>query len=165
MNQSLEQYLRQYFNYEQDNWYDLLPLAEYAYNNSAAMATQMSPFYTNYGLHSRTTWLVEKESKNPASRKYAHWIESVHDLYLKCLEETHERMGKYYDRGRKVPPPYGVGDLVILNGKHIRTRWVAKKLYIKFFGPFDVKKLVGPEGQPVELELPSRWRVHNVFHT
>ena len=35
----------------------------------------------------------------------------------------------------------------------------------KLFGPFKVKKLVGPEGQSVELELPSRWRVHNVFHT
>ena len=35
----------------------------------------------------------------------------------------------------------------------------------KLFGPFKVKKLVGPDGQSVELELPSRWRVHNVFHT
>ena len=35
VNQSLEQYLHQYCNYEQDNWNDLLPLAEYAYNNSA----------------------------------------------------------------------------------------------------------------------------------
>ena len=30
VNQSLEQYLRQYCNYEQDNWFDLLPLAEYS---------------------------------------------------------------------------------------------------------------------------------------
>ena len=35
----------------------------------------------------------------------------------------------------------------------------------KLFRPYKVKKLVGPEGQSVELELPSRWRVHNVFHT
>ena len=40
VNQFLEQYLRQYCNYVQDNWYDLLPLAEYAYNNSATTATQ-----------------------------------------------------------------------------------------------------------------------------
>ena len=32
-------------------------------------------------------------------------------------------------------------------------------------GPFKVKKLVGPEGQSVELELPSRWTVNNIFHT
>ena len=113
VNQSLEPSLRQYCNYEQDNWYDLLRLAEYAYNNSATTATQMSPFYINYGFHPQTTWPVEKESKNPASRNYAHWIKSVHDLCLKRLEDTRERMGKYYDRARKEPPPYGVGDLVM----------------------------------------------------
>ena len=49
--QSLEQYLRQYCNYDQDNLNYLLPLAEYAYNNSATTATQMSPFFVNYGFH------------------------------------------------------------------------------------------------------------------
>ena len=143
----------------------MLPLAEYAYNNSATTVTQMSPFYANYGFHPYTSWPVEKESRNPASRNYAHWIESVHDLCLKRLEETRERMGKYYDRARKEPPPYGVGDLVMLNGKHITTRRAAKELDAKLFAPFKVKKLVGLQGQSVVLELPSRWRVHHVFHT
>ena len=146
------------------NCNDLLPLAEYAYNNSATMATPMSPFYMNYGFHPWTTWPVEKESKNPASRNYAHWIESMHDLCLKRLEETCERMGKYYNTARKEPPPYGVGDLVLINVKQIRTRRAAKKLDAKLFGPFKVKKLVGPEGQSVELEQPLRWRVHKEFH-
>ena len=97
-----------------------------------------------------------KESKNPASRNYAHWIESVHNLCVKRLEGTRQRMGKYYDRARKEPPPYSVGDHVMLNGKHIRTRRTAKKLDAKLFVPIKVKKLVGPEGQSVELELPSR---------
>ena len=35
----------------------------------------------------------------------------------------------------------------------------------ELFGPFQVKKLVGPEGQLVELALPSKWRKHNIFHT
>ena len=89
----------------------------------------------------------------------------MHDLCLKHLEETRERMGKYYDRARKEPPPYGVGDLVMLNGKHIRTRQAAKKLDAQLFRSFKVKTLVEPKGQSVELELPSGWRVHNVFHT
>ena len=87
VNQSLEQYQRQYCNYEQDNWNDLLPLAEYAYNNSATTATEMSPFFANDGSHPRTNWPVEKESKNPISRNYVHWMESVHKLCVKCLEE------------------------------------------------------------------------------
>ena len=34
LNQILEQYLRIYVNYDQDDWCDLLPLAEFAYNNT-----------------------------------------------------------------------------------------------------------------------------------
>ena len=93
-NRSLEQYLWQYCNYEQDNWNDLLALAEYAYNNSATTATQMSPFFANFDFHPRTNWPMEKESKNPASRNYAHWMESVHELCVKRLEETRPHMGK-----------------------------------------------------------------------
>ena len=51
----------------------------------------------------------------------------------------------------------------MLNGKNIRRRWAAKKLDAKLFGPFKVVRLVGQGGQSVELELPLRWRVHNVF--
>ena len=143
VNQSLQQYLHQYCNYEKDNWNDLLPLAEYAYKNSATMATQMSPFFANYSFHPRTNWLVEMESKNPASRNYAHWMESVHKLCMKHLEEIRERMGKYYDRLRKEAPLYSVKDLVMLNGKHIRTRRAVKKLDATLFGPFKVVRLVG----------------------
>ena len=51
INQTLEHYLRQYCNYEQNYWYEMLPLAEYSYNNSVTTAIQMSPFYANYGFH------------------------------------------------------------------------------------------------------------------
>jgi transposase InsO family protein len=43
-NQTMEQYLRAFSNYEQDNWVELLPLAEFAYNNSVHHSTQMTPF-------------------------------------------------------------------------------------------------------------------------
>ena len=129
------------------------------------MATQMSSFFANYGFYPRTNWPVEKVSKNPTSRNYAHWMESVHELCVKRFEETRERMGKYYDCLRKEAPPYSVGDLVMLNGKNIRTQRAAKKLDAKLFGPFKVVRLVQQGGQSVELELPQRWRVHNIFHT
>ena len=44
VNQTLEHYLRQFCNYEQNDWAEMLPLAEYSYNNSVTTATQMSPF-------------------------------------------------------------------------------------------------------------------------
>jgi len=43
-NQTMEQYLRAFCNYEQDNWVELMPLAEFAYNNAIHASTRMTPF-------------------------------------------------------------------------------------------------------------------------
>ena len=48
-NQTLEQYLRIYCNYQQDNWAKLLPLAEFSFNNSPSATTSVSPFFANKG--------------------------------------------------------------------------------------------------------------------
>ncbi len=40
----MKQYLRAFVNYEQDNWVPLLPMAEFAYNNSVNAFTEISPF-------------------------------------------------------------------------------------------------------------------------
>ena len=49
LNQTLEQYLRSYVNEKQDNWVQLLPIAQFAYNSVKSEATGVSPFYANYG--------------------------------------------------------------------------------------------------------------------
>ena len=141
----------------------MLPHAEYCYNNSVTTATQMSLCYANYGFHPRTTWPVEMESKNPASKNYAHWIWCVHDLCNSYLKKTSEKMGCYYDKSKTTAPPFKAGDLVMLNGKNVRTRRATTKLDAKLFGPFKVVKLVDRSGMSVELELPKCWRVHYVF--
>ena len=51
-NQTLEQYLWVYCNYQQSNWSYLLPVAEFAYNNAPNATTGLSPFYANKGYHS-----------------------------------------------------------------------------------------------------------------
>jgi len=44
MNQTLKQYLCVYCNYQQDNWSELLPLAEFAYNNALSSMTDVFLF-------------------------------------------------------------------------------------------------------------------------
>ena len=41
-NQELKQYLRQYANHQQDNWPELVPLAEYAYNTTKTRGTDFT---------------------------------------------------------------------------------------------------------------------------
>jgi len=45
-NQTFEQYLRAFCNYKQDDWQELLPLAEFAYNNSVHALGQLP--YSSY---------------------------------------------------------------------------------------------------------------------
>jgi len=51
VNQTLEQYLCAYCNYQQDNWSELLLLAKFAYNNASSETTGVSPFFANKGYH------------------------------------------------------------------------------------------------------------------
>jgi hypothetical protein len=51
VNQSIEKYLRDHCNYEQDDWADHLDLAEFTYNNALHSSNQHSPFEANYGYH------------------------------------------------------------------------------------------------------------------
>ena len=55
MNQTLEQYLQVYCNYQQDDWSDLLPITEFAYNNAPNATMGISPFFANKGYHPSIT--------------------------------------------------------------------------------------------------------------
>jgi Integrase zinc binding domain len=68
VNQVLEQYLRIFCDYQQDNWFELLPLAEFSYNNAQHASTLMSPFFANYGVNPRFSLQASNDSsQNPAA--------------------------------------------------------------------------------------------------
>jgi IS30 family transposase len=58
-NLTMEQYFPAFSNYEQDNWAELLPLAEFAYNNSVHASTRMTLFWAMYH------WNPEMQFKAP----------------------------------------------------------------------------------------------------
>jgi len=49
MNQELEQYLRMFIDYRQEQWPEWLGTAEFAYNNKVQTSTKVSPFKANAG--------------------------------------------------------------------------------------------------------------------
>ena len=55
-NQSLEQYLQFYVNDRQDNWADLLPMAEFAHNTWQNESTRKSPFELLMGFRLSAEW-------------------------------------------------------------------------------------------------------------
>jgi len=62
-----EGYLLTFVQYNQNNWYQLLPLAELPYNNTATNAHKITPFFANYSFHLQTEWMKERESDDPGA--------------------------------------------------------------------------------------------------
>jgi len=137
-------------------------MVEFTYNNSVTMGNGMSPFYANYGFHPVASDPTASGPLNPASRFYAHWMLAVHKDSIEQLEAAHERMWRYTDPQRTEPPKYQKGQLVLLNGRNIRTRRPSQKLDHKNHGPFQVAKIVSPLA--VRLTLSWKWKIHDVFH-
>jgi len=92
LNQTIEVYLQAFVAKDQDDWINLLPMAEFAYNNSVTMGNGRSLFYTNYGFHPTAIDPASTESLNLASKVYMHWIHTVYNDSRKGLEEAQKRM-------------------------------------------------------------------------
>ena len=117
VNQVLWGYPRIFVNYDQNDWYHLLPLAEFSYNNSATSARGMTPFFANYGYHPQTEWLKEREAQNSGADMNGHLMQTIHQNAREWLEKTREAMGRYYNQQGRQQPDFKVGDLVMLNAK------------------------------------------------
>ena len=71
MNQTLEQYLCVYCNYQQDNWSELLSLMEFAYNNALSATTSVFPFFANKGYHLNITVHPKRDIASSQARDFA----------------------------------------------------------------------------------------------
>ena len=61
VNQELEQYLRMFINYRQEQWPDWLETAEFVYNNKVYSSMKTSPFKANYRQNPRIGFKVRKK--------------------------------------------------------------------------------------------------------
>jgi len=144
-------YLRIFVNYDQDDWYNLLPLAEFAYNNSVTNAHNMTSFFGNYGYHPQTEWLKLCEARNPGANLYAHRMQTIHQQARQSVEKTRKAMGRYYNRKAKQQPDFKIGDMVMLNAKNICTKRPSKKLAPKVYGPFKILEQRGELAYKLEF--------------
>ena len=83
VNQSLESYIRIYCSYDQDDWEELLPMAEFVYNNSPHRSTGVSPFFANKGYHPKLT--LDLDNPGVLSMEVNAYVTDLNDLhkYLK----------------------------------------------------------------------------------
>lgn len=165
-NQVMEQYLRAYVDYLQTNWLELLPLAQFAYNNSKHAATGMTPFRANYGYDPRMHVKLPKEleeARFPTQRTadaFANRISEVHAQLRMALDSATRRQTNQATNGK--PIEFEIGEKVWLSTRNIITARPSKKLDAKRIGPYEVLKRINANAY--RLRLPPTMKIHNVFH-
>jgi len=163
MNQTLEQYLRIYCNYQQDNWSSLLPLAEFAYNNALNATTGISPFFANKGYHPNITVHPERDLSSARARDFAVDLDQLHQelrLQIAAAQKCYQGPA---DSRRTPSPDFQIGQEVLVRSEYFRSTRPSKKLSDKYFGPYPIIAQVGK--QSYTLRLPDSMRaVHPVFH-
>ena len=91
-NQELEQYLRMYVNYRQNNWAEWLAMAEFAFNNKIHTATKSSPFQINYRREPRMGFDIRKKGKNEKTEEFVREIKERHEEARVALVKSQEEM-------------------------------------------------------------------------
>lgn len=163
VNQWIEQYLRCYSNYKQDNWYQLLPIAEYVYNNTPHTSAGNSPFFLNYGYHPRSFFepTIGKDLHFRATQ-FTTDLTDLHKALREELQSAIEAQARYANKRRIAPPDLKVGDLVRISMKHIDTKRTAKKLDAISAGPYPITEVISSHA--FRVGIPRSWRIHDVFN-
>lgn len=163
LNQVMETYLRCYVNYQQNNWAELLPLAQFSYNSATTESTKVSPFFANYGYEPKAyqhPCTVTSEAQD--ARIQVDRLKSLRERLAEDIQFVAARSAMYYNKHRSMEPTLKEGGKVYLIRRNIKTKRPSDKLDHKKLGPYKIKKVKGPVNY--ELDLPSNMNIHPVFH-
>ncbi|CAM6092763.1 unnamed protein product [Calypogeia fissa] len=164
-NRTIEEMLRAFMLDEQMEWDRLLPLVEFAYNNSINASTNVSPFYVMYGEHPQVPSSVLHQkvvhTKVVATEEFATRLQSGIQAVREKLLVAQNRQKQYADRNRR-DLEYEVGEQVWLSTTNLSMK-DNRKLRARRIRSFFITRRIGEVAY--ELSLPDTMRhVHPVFH-
>ena len=166
-NQEIYKYLRVFTCYSQDNWMELLPLAQLALNSRPSSAIGgLSPFFLRNGYHldplSEPTTDQTSSSRHPGkieSRKYVQRLRDAQDFAQAAMASAQQRSESYANNSRRQPEKFKVGDRVWLDLRNVNTPQLSKKL-AWLHAKYDFISIPNP--LTVELNVPEN--IHKHFH-
>ena len=143
-NAAMEQVLRAYTNYRQDDWVSWLPIAQFEANNTVSESTGVSPMMACYGQNPRMGFEPPSGIKRPGyqalqAQEVNQMVEKMRDVTEFIREEmtwAQALQQEYANQKRSPAPAYEVGDEVWLDARNIKTQRSSKKLDWKNLGPY-----------------------------
>ena len=138
-NKWMETYLRMFCSHRQDDWVDLLLIAEFAYNNHHHPSIDTTPFFMNYGYHP-TLMNIPSAAQSNEPDKRIQWIHDTQEECKRAIERSQEISKQAYNKWKGENPGFKVGDSVWLKATNLATDEPSPKLASKHHGPFKIKE-------------------------
>ena len=146
--------MRKYTNHQQDNWPELVPLAEYAYNTTKTQGTNFTPYQVVYGK-TLTIYAALGESSQAA-------IDKIKKVTYKNLLYSQVVLLEHRNNQKKLAMELRLKDKAYVQNCRARKDQPSISLNDKYWGPFPVKQKVRQSSY--KLELPPQTRIHPVFN-
>jgi hypothetical protein len=166
-NRTLNEIIRHSIKYQQNNWDDLLPALEQAYNSSVHATTGLASFMVTFRQIPRNMAdiLIEPSSNS---------VESVSEVFkrlqglvtsaVNSIDQANTTAEGFANRSRR-DFQFGVCDVVLLSNQYLipeAFRERKRKLAAKFAGPYEIIEVISTVAY--RLQLPVVTKAHDVFH-
>ena len=166
-NQDLENYLRRYVSWKQDDWARWFSVAEFAANAAPLATTGISPFHAVYGYEPRMDFDILPEtdslpldpSKHHAKRQAEALAMSLKGTWVdlkEAIQTSQARVSSWENEKRK-DPTLAPGDLAYLDTRHLSRGRPTPKLDYRSTGPYKVEAI---HGGSAKVLLPAGSKIH-----
>ena len=142
VNREVKQFLHLLVNQRQDNWYDWVLIAEFAYNDRVHALTQTSPFMLDAGQNPQLGFEPICETQLESLDNFTSRMAQVTEEAWAVLVKAADDMAQFYDAHRHEAPQYNVSDKVWLSSENVRTACPTMKLNYKWLGPYVVEQVI-----------------------
>jgi hypothetical protein len=166
VNRSLGDLLRSLVTEHHSSWDQILPQAEFAYNDSVNRSTGRSPFQILYGTQPRGVSELREsgqaETSSASAEEFAEAMQELHSQVKQRLMKSNQEYKRRADQ-RKRQLQFEVGDMVLAHLRKERfPRGTYNKLKMKNIGPCRVLKKFGENAY--EIELPDGIGISPIFN-
>jgi hypothetical protein len=166
VNTEVEVLLRQWANWQQDDWSFWLPVVQLALNGRDSTSTGVSPFLLSHGYPLRiidplTDVVQYTDPKSPIQKgeTIVAKVKAITEWAQSEMAKAQQDQEVQANRSRGVAPAYQIGDKVYLSLRNIRTERPSKKLDDRS-AKFTVLEAINPSSY--RLDTPPG--VSNIFN-